>query len=255
MSSHSARRAYLVFAAIAVIGIALACALAPRGATAAAATATVSAAATSEPLPSQMATTCGAEQLVIVTVRKLGETTGTLQVFDEENGVWVKKLTASARLGKRGVVDGLKRKANTNTTPTGIWAMPAFIFGTHAKAPSGSKMKWRRIDSRSWWSQKRGATYNTWVEARHWDGEHLASSPKSYEYALSTGYNAKPNPSVYGRGTAIFLHIAHRGLTAGCVEISRAKMIALCKLLDRGMHPHFAIGTLRRGASTSIWAY
>ena len=39
------------------------------------------------------------------------------------------------------------------------------------------------------------------------DGEHLINYTRTYEYALSTGYNAKPNTSVYGRGTGIFLHV------------------------------------------------
>jgi L,D-peptidoglycan transpeptidase YkuD (ErfK/YbiS/YcfS/YnhG family) len=207
------------------------------------------------PLPSHMKSTAGCSELIIVTAAKLGDTTGTLQVFDKVGATWVLKLTVAARLGKSGVIDGLLRKAGDNATPTGIWAMPNYVFGTHLHAPTGTKMKYRRMDSRSWWSSKRGKTYNTWVEARHWTGEHIARSPKAYELAVSTGYNAKPNPSVYGRGSGIFLHVAHVGLTAGCVEIARADMIKVCKLLDRTKHPHFAIGTLQADTPTSIWAY
>jgi hypothetical protein len=39
------------------------------------------------------------------------------------------------------------------------------------------------------------------------------------------------------------------------VAISRADMIRVFGLLDRKKSPRFAIGTLRRGSSTSIWAY
>jgi L,D-peptidoglycan transpeptidase YkuD (ErfK/YbiS/YcfS/YnhG family) len=209
----------------------------------------------SSPLPSQMATTDGCSQLIVVTAGKLGDTTGTLQVFDKTGDTWVLKLTVVARLGKHGVIDGLKRKAGDNATPTGIWTMPDYVFGTHAHAPTGTKMRYRRMDAKSWWSSKRGATYNTWVEARSWTGEHIALSPKAYEFAVSTGYNAAPNTSVFGRGTGIFLHVGHPGLTAGCVEIARADMIRVCQLLDRTKHPHFAIGTLQRGTTTSIWAY
>jgi L,D-peptidoglycan transpeptidase YkuD (ErfK/YbiS/YcfS/YnhG family) len=202
-----------------------------------------------------MATTGACSQLIVVTAAELGDTTGTLQVFDKVGDVWVEELTVPARLGKNGVIDGLLRKAGDNATPTGIWAMPNYIFGTHLHAPVGTKMKYRRMDSKSWWSSKRGKTYNMWVEARRWTGEYIAGSPKTYEFAVSTGYNAKPNPSVYGRGTGIFLHVAHAGLTAGCVEIARVDMIKVCKLLDRAKHPHFAIGTLQAGTTTSIWAY
>jgi L,D-peptidoglycan transpeptidase YkuD (ErfK/YbiS/YcfS/YnhG family) len=207
------------------------------------------------PLPSRMATTDGCQQLIVVTGSKLGATTGTVEVFDKVGDSWVGTLTVAARLGKRGLIDGTKRKAGDNATPTGIWAMPNYVFGTHVHLVSGSKMLYRRMDSKSWWSSKRGKTYNTWVEARHWTGEYIAGSPKAYEFALSIGYNARPNACVYGRGTGIFLHVGHPGLTAGCVEIPRAAMIRICRHLDRGKHPHFAIGTLRSGTPTSILAY
>jgi L,D-peptidoglycan transpeptidase YkuD (ErfK/YbiS/YcfS/YnhG family) len=91
--------------------------------------------------------------------------------------------------------------------------------------------------------------------ARHIDGEHLADSPRSYEFAVSSGYNALPNRRVFGRGTAIFLHINHRGLTAGCVSVSRRAMIRLCRLLDPARRPACAIGTTRGGTAISIYAY
>jgi L,D-peptidoglycan transpeptidase YkuD (ErfK/YbiS/YcfS/YnhG family) len=214
-----------------------------------------SSATTPVPLPLQMADIGDARQLLIATASKLGDTTGTLRVFDLVDGTWVETLTVSARFGKRGLMDGKKRVAGNKTTPTGMWAMPNYVFGTHVHAPNGSKMKFRRLNSRSWWSSKRGSTYNRWVQARRWTGEHIGGSPKAYEFAVSMGYNARPNPSVYGRGTGIFLHVRGSGLTAGCIAISRSNMIKVCRILDRSKKPHFAVGTLKRGSSTSIWAY
>lgn len=261
----------MLIAVLAIAGVlAAACASAPpravaatpiRALAAAAATGTPPAEESSTttpvplPLPLQMADIGDARQLLIATAPKLGDTTGILQVFDLVDGTWVETLTVSARFGKRGLMDGKKRIAGNKTTPTGIWAMPNYVFGTHVHAPNGSKMKFRRLDSRSWWSSKRGSTYNKWVQARYWTGEHIGGSPKAYEFAVSMGYNARPNTSVYGRGTGIFLHVRGSGLTAGCVAISRTNMIKVCRILDRSKRPHFAVGTLKRGSSTSIWAY
>jgi L,D-peptidoglycan transpeptidase YkuD (ErfK/YbiS/YcfS/YnhG family) len=116
-------------------------------------------------------------------------------------------------------------------------------------------MHYRKLTWNTWWSSRRGATYNIWVKARRWTGEHIGGSPTAYEFAVSTGYNALPNASVYGRGTGIFLHVRGKGLTAGCVAVSRTNMIRICKLLVRKKHPYFAIGTLEAGEPTSIWAY
>jgi L,D-peptidoglycan transpeptidase YkuD (ErfK/YbiS/YcfS/YnhG family) len=207
------------------------------------------------PLPLLMADTSGARQLLVATARTLHETTGTLQVFVLVDGVWVERLAVPARFGMRGLMDGTRRTAGNKTTPTGIWAMPDFMFGTNHRAPLGSRMKFRQLTWRSWWSSRRGTTYNRWVTAAHWTGEHIGGSTKAYEFAVSTGYNAAPNISVYGRGTGIFLHVWGSATTAGCVSISRANMIRVCRILDRSKSPHFAIGTLEAGTPTSIWAY
>ena len=201
-----------------------------------------------------MKTVDGAGQVLIATGNKLGDRSGTLRFFDFENGSWVCTLTVSARFGKHGLKDGMKRHSGDLTTPTGIWKMPGFVFGTHAKPPAGTKERYRRIDRRSWWSGRHDRTYNTWVEAKSWPGEHLWGVTP-YEYAVSTGYNALPNRSVYGRGSAIFLHLNHNGFTAGCVSIPRADMIRVVTLLDPAKSPAFAVGTLRHGTPTSIWSY
>jgi L,D-peptidoglycan transpeptidase YkuD (ErfK/YbiS/YcfS/YnhG family) len=209
----------------------------------------------STPLPRLMADTSGARQLLIATAANLDDTTGTLQVFDLVGGEWVQRMSVPARFGTHGLMDGALRKAGNRTTPTGIWAMPDFMFGAHLHEPAGTRMKYRRLTWKSWWSSKRGKTYNTWVSARRWTGEHIGGSPKAYEFAVSTGYNARPNPSVFGRGTGIFLHVWGKATTAGCIAISRANMIRVCKVLDRAKNPHFAVGTLQPGTPTSIWAY
>ena len=207
-------------------------------------------------LPERMAYRGGSRQLVIASGAGLGARYGTLRVFDYRAGDWIRVLSTPAKFGSNGLTDGRTRHEGSRTTPTGIWRMPHYVFGTHRGPPSGTAMAYRRITPRSWWSAERDSTYNTWVEtARRIDGEHLADSPHSYEFAVSSGYNALPNQRVYGRGTAIFLHINHRGLTAGCVSVSRRAMIRLCRLLDPARRPVCAIGTARRATTTSIYGF
>lgn len=196
-----------------------------------------------------------AQQVIVATGSKLGAKYGTLRFFDYVSGAWVCTMTVPARFGKRGLMDGNRRWAGNKTTPTGLWKMPDYVFGYRKSAPSGTKMKYRRISGRTWWSSKRGSTYNKWKRARRWPGEHLYGIVPQYYLAVSTGYNAAPNRVKYGRGTAIFLHVKGRGLTSGCVAISRSDMIKVCRLLNPKKRPAFAIGTLKRGAKTSIWAY
>ncbi|MEI6245720.1 MAG: hypothetical protein WCQ64_11830, partial [Acidobacteriota bacterium] len=174
------------------------------------------------------------------------------------NGDWVQRMMTPARFGSNGLVDGLKRVSGTRTTPTGIWTAPAYGFGQHSSPPAGTRLAYRHIGPYSWWSSVRGSTYNTWVESRvSLDGEHLIDIQIPYEWAFSSGYNEKPNTVIYGRGTAIFIHCFGLGSvhTAGCVSIDRSAMASLIAAFDPKVTRVCAIGTLKTGTATSIWAY
>jgi L,D-peptidoglycan transpeptidase YkuD (ErfK/YbiS/YcfS/YnhG family) len=205
--------------------------------------------------PDRMARVGDAEQLIVITGAALGSRNGTLRFFELGDAGWVCTMTVPAKFGRRGLVDGDRRRSGTKTTPTGIWKLPNFVFGYAKRVPGVSKMRYRRITKRSWWSCKRGSTYNQWKSARTWQGEHLYRVRPQYEFSVSIGYNARPNRVKYGRGTAIFLHVRGRGYTAGCVAVARADMIRICGLLDPARRPACAVGTLKAGTRTSIWAY
>ena len=168
-------------------------------------------------------------------------------MFVYASGNSVQTLSVAARFGRRGLTDGGTRRSGTLTTPTGIWRLPTFAFGTHASAPRGTRLAWRRITANSWWSCRYDRSYNTCMvtSSRHVSGEHLADYPVSYEYAISSGYNAPPNRVVFGRGTAIFIHCFGKGLTAGCVSVSRSDMARIVAALDPALRPVCAIGTER----------
>jgi L,D-peptidoglycan transpeptidase YkuD (ErfK/YbiS/YcfS/YnhG family) len=211
-------------------------------------------AARASTIPSRMAFTGDSRQLIVVTASSLGSRSGTLRFYTRTSAGWKWVFSATAKLGSSALVDGTRRVEGSHTTPTGIWRIPGYVFGTHAK-PAGTRMAYRRITPRSYWTSARTALYNTWVEtSTPVPGEHLYGI-RAYEYALSTGYNARPNQQVFGRGTAIFLHVNHPGYTSGCVSVSRAAMLHVFRLLDPKKHPRFAVGTTKRGTRTSIYAY
>lgn len=201
----------------------------------------------------------GSKQLIVATGAKLGSTHGTVRIFNLTGGAWKQVLSAPARFGTYGLVDGTKRKQGSRMTPTGIWWPGAWVWGWHKSPPAGTLMPYRQTTDSVWWSDE-PATYNQWVvSSRHINGEHLVAVRTQYEYALSTGYNAPPNQVVRGRGTAIFLHVFdppdyHNGLSAGCVAISRADMIRVFQTMSPALKPCFAVGTEAGGAG-SIASY
>lgn len=215
------------------------------------------------PLPYGMASVpAGSRQIIVITGATIGSNSGVLEVYNLDAGKWTRVMRTGANFGKAGLVDGTKRTSGHLQTPTGVWYIGGFVFGQHASAPKGTKMPYRAITRYSWWSSRPDSTYNTWVESRSAvDGEHLADARVQYEYAFDTGYNAPPNQRVIGRGAAIFIHCSEPPggslgrYTHGCVAIDRTKVIALFQMLDPARRPTCAIGTLRRGTPTSIYAY
>ncbi len=201
-------------------------------------------------------------QVIVITGKKIGSNSGTLAVYNRDDGRWTEVMSTEANFGKNGLVDGKKRRSGNLQTPTGIWEIGSFVFGLHDEAPSGTQMKYRPINENSWWSAERNSTYNTWVTSKsHVNGEHLIDADPQYEYAFDTGYNAPPNKVVLGRGTAIFIHCFEPPgnrlgkYTHGCIAIHRKKMVDLFGILDPERNPICAIGTLKKDSSTSIWAY
>jgi L,D-peptidoglycan transpeptidase YkuD (ErfK/YbiS/YcfS/YnhG family) len=220
------------------------------------------AAATPKSLPDEMAhRLSGSTQMIVITGAKLGSKSGTLAVYNYGPSGWTKVMSTAANFGATGLGDGLKRKQGNLQTPTGLWSIGTFLFGMSKNPPSGTKMVYRQIDSTAWWSADPGSKYNTWVEKKPQSGERLADSTVQYQYAFNTGYNAPPNPTVYGRGTAIFIHCfeppgnALGPNTHGCVAIDPSQIRKLFTILDPARNPSCAIGTLKRGTTTSIWAY
>jgi L,D-peptidoglycan transpeptidase YkuD (ErfK/YbiS/YcfS/YnhG family) len=204
----------------------------------------------------------GSSQIIIVTGAKVGSNAGNLTLYDRVKGSWVKVLSTPAAFGKTGLTNGKNRKSGHLDTPTGIWSIGAFLFGQHGSAPTGTRMPYRHITNRSWWSARRDSTYNTWVESvAPVSGEHLADAKVQYEYAFNSGYNAPPNQRVIGRGSAIFIHCSEPPgnalgkFTHGCIAIPRTEMVKLFRLLDPKRRPSCAIGTTAKGGSTSIYTY
>ncbi|MFG2719870.1 L,D-transpeptidase [Streptomyces sp. NPDC048416] len=197
------------------------------------------------PLPEQMARTGGGSQLLTAEASAVGATTGKLTWWDRREGHWVAVGSAPARFGAKGLAEGNVRVQGTDTTPTGLYALP-YAFGV-AAAPSGIRYPYRHATDRSWWCEdNESRAYNRWVEGlpadcRAAESEHLTAYASQYARALVIGFNYER--PVRGRGAGIFLHVNGRGATAGCVSVAADAMDRVLAWADPARHPHIAIGT------------
>ncbi|MER0444633.1 L,D-transpeptidase family protein [Streptomyces sp. Edi4] len=197
------------------------------------------------PLPERLARTGGGSQLLTAEAAELGSTTGRLTWWDLREGHWVAAGSAPARFGAKGLADGETRVQGTNTTPTGLYALP-YAFGV-AAAPPGIRYPYRRATDRSWWCEdNESRSYNRWVEGlpkdcRASESEHLTAFAGQYARALVIAYNYER--PVRGRGAGIFLHVNGGGATAGCVSVPAEAMDQVLAWADPVRSPHIAIGT------------
>ncbi|MFF8291810.1 L,D-transpeptidase [Streptomyces sp. NPDC016309] len=215
----------------------------------------VAAAGEGPPLPARMADTGGGTQLITAVAPRAGATHGRVSWWDRRGGRWVRAGSAAARFGANGLVEGGRRRQGTSTTPTGLYALP-YAFGIDAR-PAGTGVRYRRVTRESWWCQdNRSRAYNRWVEGlppdcRAGEAEHLVTYGRRYAHALVIGFNY--DRPVRGRGAGIFLHVAGRGPTAGCVAVPARAMRRILTWADRSRRPHIAIGT--ESGATAVTRY
>ena len=155
----------------------------------------------------------------------------SLTVWNKSGGTWKQGSVKSyCGYGRNGLKAASKRYAGDKTTPIGAWPL-TLAFGRGSNP--GAKMKYRRITKNSYWACTR-SQYNTWVESKSYvPGEHLIDYYQ-YKYAMVIGFNM--NPTVYGKGSGIFLHCksTDRWWTAGCVSVPDGVMLDLMKTTGSG---------------------
>ena len=155
-----------------------------------------------------------------------------LMLFSKANGRWTKDVSSYCGYGQNGFKPANERREGDKTTPIGSFTLP-LAFGP-GKNP-GTSMTYRQITKNSYWSGDYD-TYNTWVESSYRvPGEHLIDYVE-YKYAMAIGFNM--NPTVYKRGSAIFLHCksADRWYTSGCVSVPEDVMLTLLKKTKNGAY-------------------
>ena len=149
------------------------------------------------------------------------------------DGSFTNALACYAGYGRNGLKLAAERQEGDGTTPIGSFPiLTAFGQGSNP----GTAMTWRQITPQSYWSGEE-STYNTWVESSTpIGGEHLQDYSICYEYAMAVGFNV--NPTVYKRGSAIFLHVKNPETwsSSGCVSVERSRMLSLLSACHDGAY-------------------
>jgi len=183
-----------------------------------------------------------ARQVVSVTAREYGSSFATLTTFARTGHGWRKVFGPwSARIGYNGFAPPGHKREGDGRTPSGSFGFQ-FMFGVAANP--GVHYSYRPALTTSWWDDDpSSAHYNQWVDSRSGnpgrEPEAMRQVP-SYRYGAVIGYNTSRTP---GRGSAIFLHVAHTGATSGCVSLPQSRLLAVLRWLDPAQAPRIVMGT------------
>lgn len=135
------------------------------------------------------------------------------------------------RSGRKAV-----KREGDGATPIGRWAVREVLFRRDRGLPPTTSLPRRAIrQADGWCDAAHDRNYNRRVRHPYPEGaEELWREDHLYDLIVVLGYNDRPR--VKGRGSAIFMHVAHpeKKPTAGCVALSRRDFGIVLARLGRG---------------------
>ena len=175
-------------------------------------------------------------QVITVTANGMNTSSASLNTYEKTGGVWNLVLTASAFIGRDGLVYDAHRIESDNKTPAGIYGF-AYAFGSEPNP--GTKLQYRQSDDNSYFDENSGSpNYNRWVETDPGGNSEFMKIPQ-YKYGLVIDFNPDQTPD---KGSGIFLHIrGNYDYTDGCVSLSETNVVSILEWLDSAKKPKILI--------------
>ncbi len=147
-------------------------------------------------------------------------------------------LNFRCAIGKGGMIDADQKREGDGASPLGRWPLRrVFYRPDRLQRPDTGLACVPLRDHDGWCDAPDHRLYNRPVirpfVASH---EQLWRSDHVYDLIVELGYN--DGPVLAGRGSAIFLHLAHPDYrpTEGCIAVARADMLAVLALSGPGTH-------------------
>jgi L,D-peptidoglycan transpeptidase YkuD (ErfK/YbiS/YcfS/YnhG family) len=197
-------------------------------------------------LVNQLASTGGAQQVVVVDAPSAASTTATLTAYEDDGSGWYQVFGAMPAVdGADGWLPGQSRTEADNTTPEGMYAIGSTMYGTDANP--GTQFPYHQLVCGDWWDEDpNSATYNTFQHVAcgtapsfGGDSEALWTEGNAYPSMAVIDYNT---PSTGPLGSGIFLHADTGSPTQGCVSLPLNDLDAVLDWLNPALHPVIVMG-------------
>ncbi len=197
-------------------------------------------------LVDQLATTDGAQQVVIVDAPNASSTTATLYTFENDGLGWYQVFSPMPAVdGENGWVPAASRVEGDGATPEGIYPLGGTMYGVDANP--GTTYPYHQLVCGDWWDEDpQSPTYNTFQHVAcgttppfSGDSEALWTEGNAYPSMAVINFNTPPAGS-YGSG--IFLHANIGAPTNGCVSLPLSDLDQVLDWLNPALHPVIVMG-------------
>ena len=204
--------------------------------------------------------TLKSDQIVVVTAKDWGSTSGNLLAFERVQGVWTRtEMSGAANLGRTGLSwgEGLhptqagnQKKEGDGKTPAGVFAF-GIAFGDRPNV--ATKMPYEQMTSGHYCIDvETSPLYNQVVDTATVGQAAVAGSTepmrrdlvksgdRQYAKGLVILSNPKNSP---GKGSCIFMHLWPKkgAVTLGCTALDEKVLDALLLWLDPKKRPVFVV--------------
>lgn len=180
-------------------------------------------------------------QVVVERSPTYGATSGALTAWTRfgRTAHWVRAFGPwPARLGYNGTAPPGSKREGDGRTPSGQFGFD-YMFGV--QPDPGVASRWRPVHNDDYWDDDPSSPhYNQWVVGRLNAGAspEPMDNPTPYAYGAVIAYNTARIP---GNGSAIFLHVATGGTTAGCISLPQTNLISVLRWLQPTSNPIMSI--------------
>ena len=181
-----------------------------------------------------------ASQRVTVDAPAPRSTTAVVRLWQRGGNCW--RPVAGpwrAHVGRNGLSS--KHREGDATTPVGSFGIEPTVYGS---APSpGVRYRYRQLGCGDWWDEDPASpTYNRFRHVGCGTRPRFAAasdplwlSPRAYRHFAVLDFNTQP--TVPGRGSAIFIHADVGEPTSGCVSLPAPQLVRLLRWLRPDARP------------------
>ena len=136
-------------------------------------------------------------------------------------------------IGKKGV--GVKKKEGDLITPKGEFKIIKIFYRKDRLYRIQTKLKKIEITKDlGWCNDSKSNKYNKLIKYPFkFSSEKLYRTDNIYDIILVLDFNSKPIK--FGKGSAIFIHVAKKNYskTQGCIAINKVNLIKIVKKIDK----------------------